>query len=505
MNSISPAPPAFLPAAQVRAVMTGLMIVVLLGAMDQTIVSVALPQMSGDLQGFSLLAWVVSGYLIATAVSMPIYGKLGDLYGRRNTLSYAIVIFLLASAACAMASSMEMLVGSRILQGIGGGGLISVAQAVVADVVSPRERGRYQGYFSTTYAVASVAGPLVGGLLTHYLSWRWVFWINLPLALAALVIARRTLSMLPVPKIHRRIDFGGAVLLTSALSALLVAITRAGQGMAWLSAENSLLFGASLVLLLAFVWQETRFPEPLIPLRLFKMRTVVICCVVAFIGFIQIVSLSVLIPLQMETLAGAGPREAAYGLIPFTLATPIGAYVAGKFAAYSARFKPLILVGNALAFAGLLGFAFSGVHAVFLNALLLAVVGFGIGMQLPSTMVGVQNAVLRQDTGVATATIAFVRSFGAAIGVAVLTAILLSGLRGNAPGLAASMSGAEILRGLIEGNLAAADPTLRQHLTLGASAAFRQIFLVSAFLGLVALGAGALLRNEKLHDKPKLE
>lgn len=503
MTSLAAAPPAFLPPAQVRAVMAGLMIVVLLGAMDQTIVSVALPQMSGDLQGFGLLAWVVSGYLIATAVSMPIYGKLGDLYGRRAMLTYAIAIFLVASVACALARSMEMLVAARILQGIGGGGLISVSQAVVADVVSPRERGRYQGYFSTTYAVASVAGPLVGGLLTHYLSWRWVFWINLPLGLAALLISRRTLSMLPVPNIRRSIDFGGAVLLTGALSALLVAITRAGQGMAWLGEENSLLFGVALVLLLGFVWQETRFPEPLIPLRLFRMRTVVICCLVAFIGFVQIVALSVLIPLQMETLAGAGPREAAYGLIPFTLATPVGAYVAGKFAAYSGRFKPLILVGNVLVFAALLGFAFSDVHAAFMNAVLLALVGFGIGMQLPSTMVGVQNAVLRQDTGVATATIAFVRSFGAAIGVAVLTSILLSGLRGHAPGLATSMSGAEILRGLIEGHLAADDAALRQQLVTGAGGAFRHIFLVSAFLGLVALGFGALLRNEKLHDKPR--
>ena len=502
MTNSTNAVPRFLAPAQVRIIMAGLMLVVLLGAMDQTIVSVALPQMAADLQGFGQLAWVVSAYLIATAVSMPIYGKLGDLHGRRATLSFAIAIFLLASIACAMAGSMETLVAARILQGIGGGGLIAVAQAVVADVVSPRERGRYQGYFSTTYAVASVAGPLVGGLLTHYLNWRWVFWINLPLALAAMVIARRTLTVLPVPRIRRAIDYVGAVLLTGALTALLVAITRAGQGKGWLGSENLVLFALALGLLVAFVRQELRAAEPLIPLRLFRMRTVLICCLVAFIGFFQIVALSVLIPLEFQTLTGADPREAALMLIPFTLAMPIGAYVAGRYAAYSGKFKPLILVGNTLVFTALLAFAFTDLHRIVLAVLLLAVVGFGIGMQLPSTIVGVQNAVARHDVGVATATVAFVRSFGAAVGVAVLTSILLAGLRSHAPALHAALSGSEVLRDLVEGSLARADPALRQRLLAGAGAAFRNIFIVSAGLGLVGLAIGALLRNETLHGRP---
>lgn len=503
MTNTANAAPLFLAPAQVRIIMAGLMLSVLLGAMDQTIVSVALPQMAADLRGFGQLAWVVSAYLIATAVSMPIYGKLGDLYGRRATLSFAIAIFLLASMACAMAGSMETLVAARVLQGIGGGGLIAASQAVVADVVSPRERGRYQGYFSTTYAVASVAGPLVGGLLTHYLNWRWVFWINLPLALAAMLIARRTLTVLPIPHIRRTIDYVGAVLLTGALTALLVAITRAGQGKGWLGSENLVLFALALGLLVAFVWQELRAAEPLIPLRLFRMRTVLICCLVAFIGFFQIVALSVLIPLELQTLTGADPREAALMLIPFTLSIPIGAFVAGRYAAWSGKFKPLILLGNALVFAALLAYAHADVLHLMLAVPLLAVVGFGIGMQLPSTIVGVQNAVARQDVGVATATIAFVRSFGAAVGVAVLTSILLAGLRNHAPALDAALSGSEVLRDLIEGGLAQANPALRQQLLAGAGAAFRNIFILSAGLGLVGLALGAMLRNETLHGGPQ--
>lgn len=478
--------------------MAGLMLVVLLSALDQTIVAVAMPQLAADLQGFGLLAWVVSGYLIAAAVAMPIYGKLGDLFGRRRTLALAIALFLLSSLACAVAQSMAVLVAARVLQGIGAGGLIAISQAVVADVVAPRERGRYQGYFSITYAVASVAGPLVGGLLTHYLNWRWVFWINLPLALLAIVITGRALGVLPIPRLRRRIDYLGAATLTGALSALLVAVTRAGQGEHWLGGTNTLLFALALALLALFVWQERRHPEPLLPLRLLRLRTVLLCCLVAFVGFFQIVSLSVLLPLQFQTLTGADARQAALMLIPFTLATPLGAFFGGRHTSEHGKFKPVILLGNALVAAGLLGYGFTDVHHTLTAMALLALAGFGIGMQFPATMVGVQNAVPRQDIGVATATVSFVRSFGAAVGVAVQTSILLAALAEHAPVLPEALSGASMLRDLIGGHLPLADAALRQQLLASASTAFRNIFLVSGMLALAALAIGSLLHNDTL-------
>ncbi len=224
MSDLAQNPPA------VRTVLAGLMLSIFLSALDQTIVAVSLPAISADFADLDLLAWVISAYMVAMTVSMPIYGKLGDLYGRRRLMLFAIVVFTAASLLCGLAQSMGQLVLARVLQGIGAGGLMAVSQAIIGDIVPPRERGRYQGYFSSMYAIASVAGPVLGGLLTEYLSWRWVFWINLPIGLLALAISRRTLVGLPVPRRQPVIDYLGIVLMVVGLTALLLAITQIGQG-----------------------------------------------------------------------------------------------------------------------------------------------------------------------------------------------------------------------------------------------------------------------------------
>jgi EmrB/QacA subfamily drug resistance transporter len=416
-------PPRFSP-SETRSIVFGLMLIILLGALDQTIVSVSLPQMTRDLGSVSLLAWVVAGYLVASTVATPVYGKLGDLFGRRLLLSVAVAIFLIASVACALAQSMTFLVLARVLQGIGGGGLISTSQAIIGDVVPLRERGRYQGYISVVYAVASVGGPVLGGYLTHLLSWRWIFWINLPLGSVALWVARRALTRLPVPGVRRPIDYLGALLLSTGLSLLLVAITRAGQGVATSWFATPWVPITAIALLALFIWHEHRTEEPLIPPAILRIRTVWIGCVILFISFSQVISLSVLVPFGMQTIDGVGPDEAALQLIAFTLAVPFGAFVGGRWMLHSGRYKPLQLIGTALLPVSISWLAYLGPHASLATSIALACTGMATGLTMPTSLVAVQNAVAQKDIGIATAMTALSRSMGGAIGVAVLSAVL---------------------------------------------------------------------------------
>ena len=457
-----------------RNIIGGLMLAILLGALDQTIVAVALPRMARDFDGFALIAWVVSGYLIASTVVTPIYGKLGDLLGRRPLLSIAIVLFLVTSIACALAQSMPQLIVARVLQGLGGGGLISISQAIIAEVVPVRERGRYQGYISGVFAVASVAGPVVGGLFTHYLTWRWIFWINLPLGAAAFLVSRRALSRLPVAGIRRRIDYAGAALLIVGLTALLIPITRIGQGVPWTDPHNAALFVLACVVLAAFLFHETRTPEPIIPIALFRMPIVALCCGILFLCFFQLVSIASLSPLRFQMVAGATADSAAWRLVPLTLMIPLGAFISGRVMLRTNRHRPLQLCGTACVPLTLLGLAFvSPVHAV-ATALLMTAFGLSIGIVMPSSLVAVQNAVPRAQLGVATAGTAFSRSLGGAIGIAVLSAILLASM-----GVTAGEGMGRPTSGVHDAMPVETSPETADH-------AFRRLFLIAAAVSSLA-------------------
>ncbi len=455
-----------------RNIVVGLMLAILLGGLDQTIVAVALPRMAAELQGFSLIAWVVSGYLVASTVVTPIYGKLGDLFGRRMLLSIAILVFLVSSIGCALAQSMPELIVGRVLQGLGGGGLISISQTIVADVVPIRERGRYQGYISGVYAVASVAGPVVGGLLTHYLSWRWIFWINLPLGAAAFLVSRRALVHLPVAGIRRRIDYIGAILLMLGLTALLIPITRIGQGVDWHDVPNLELFVGALVILGLCLWHESRTPEPMIPINLYRLPVVAASCGILFLCFFQLVAISSLSPLRFQLVANVTADSAALRLLPLTFMIPFAAFLSGRLMLKTARTRPQQLVGTACMPFGLLGLAFtSPVHST-LTACLMTWVGLSIGIVMPSSLLAVQNAVPRAQMGVATAGTSFSRSLGGAIGVALLSAVLLASLRaGEAPASATPPPAGELaprLSALSSSSPAEVDD------------AFRKLFLIAA-------------------------
>ncbi len=470
--------------AETRSIIVGLMLAIFLGALDQTIVAVALPRMAQQLEGFSLIAWVVSGYLVASTVVTPIYGKLGDLFGRRMLLSVAIIVFLIASIACALAQTMPQLIAARVVQGIGGGGLISIAQTIIADVVPLRERGRYQGYISGVFAVASVAGPVVGGLFTHYLTWRWIFWINLPLGAAAFLVSRRALAHLPVPGVKRRIDYLGAGLLVIGLTGLLLPITRIGQGIAWNDVHNLELFAAGFIVLGICVFHEMHTSEPIIPLNLFRIPLVAACCGIVFVCFFQLVAVASLSPLRFQMVAGATADEAAWRLLPLTFMIPLGAFIGGRIMQKTGRHKPLQLIGTAGIPAGLLGLAFvSPVHAT-LTSVLMSVVGLSIGVVLPTSLVAVQNAVPRHQLGVATAGTAFFRSLGGAIGVAVLSAILLASMHGGMHDGASRPALPRIGEGA--GASASEAPMITGATASAADAAFRRIFIIAAAVSSLA-------------------
>lgn len=501
--SIATPPASNLTPKDIRAILIGLMLAILLGALDATIISVALPKMAAELQGIHLLAWVMSGYLIAMAVATPIYGKLGDLYGRRSVLSSAIILFLLASVACALAPSMPVLVGARILQGLGGGGLISVAQATIADVVSPRERGRYQAYISGAFAVASVSGPILGGVLTAYLSWRWVFWINLPIGLFALFISRRAMRKLHVPQLKRSVDYLGAALLSVGLSAVLLTISRAGQQDVPGLDHNSLwMLAIAVACLGAFVWNARRVPEPIVPLGLFRIRTMTLCCLILFIAFVELIALTVLVPLQLQMLTDAGADGAAWRLIPLSLGVPLGAYTSGRLMTHWGTYKRIQLTGVILMPVAIFMLAFADPALTWIMSALLSLTGFSIGLQLPTSTVAVQNAVPHRHVGVATAASAFCRSLGSAIGIALLTAFLLFWLRAGAGDMNNGLNGADIINALIghshnsiqDMDLSGLAPIARQ--------SFQKVYLLAAAIATSSILLTLMLRDESLGEKP---
>jgi EmrB/QacA subfamily drug resistance transporter len=488
----------------IRSVMTGVILVILLGALEQTIVAVALPAIASQLRGFSLMAWVVSAYLVASTVVTPIYGKLSDIYGRRATLTSAIVIFLVASVGCALAQTMPQLIAWRVLQGIGGGGLISVAQATIADVVPLRERGRYQGYISGVWALASLGGPVIGGYLTNYLSWHWIFWINLPVGALALMVIRRSLRTLPAGHAQRNIDYIGAALLAVGLTALLIPITRLGQGMSLTEPVNLSLLAASVAVLLAFGWYENRIAEPIIPLVMFRNRTVAICCATLFLAFFNMISMSVLLPLQLQLTAGVAPDLAALRLLPMTLLVPCGAFIAGRLMTRTGRYKPLQLGGAIAATLSIVALAFTDPHQAWLMGIVMCVLGLGIGFQLPTGLVATQNAVPPAQVGLATALTAFSRMLGGAIGVAVLTSILIAFLRQALPD-AAPLFGGEMLMDLFHSAnanasaLDARDDALRA----AASGAFRSLFIICATVAAISPVLMYGLREVELRGRAK--
>lgn len=473
-----------------RGTLVALMLATLLGALDQTIVAVSLPAISAQFGDVGLLAWVVSGYMVAMTIAVPLYGKLGDLYGRRRMILTGTAVFTLASVACALAQDMPQLIAARVLQGLGAGGMISVSQAIVGDLVPPRERGRYQGYFSGMYAVASVAGPVLGGGLTEYLSWHWVFWVNLPLGVCAWWALQRALGTSGRTRPDARVDYVGAVLLTLGLGSLLLSITWVGQGHPWTSSAVVGLATVALVGLIAFVAHERRTAQPLMPLHLFGNPVAVLCWTTLFFASFQSISLTMLEPLRVQSVTGAGADSAALHLLPLAMGLPIGAFSGGRLTARTGRYKPQILTGALLMPAAILGLAFTPVQASLPSALCLLLIGIACGLQFPTSLVGAQSAVAQQDMGVVTSITNLFRSLGGAVGVACMSSALLALM------LQAGLGRFE------DGNLLLGTVQTQGHaVSAGLADVFRHLLIGSAVISLLGTLAALALPDRPLRGR----
>ena len=422
-----------------------LLLAMLLGALDQTIVATALPTIVGDLHGGSHLAWVVTAYLLTSTVSTPLWGKLGDQFGRKMFFQAAIVIFLVGSVLAGTSQTMTELIVFRAVQGLGGGGLIIGSQTIVGDLFSPRERGRYVGVFGSAFAAATVIGPLVGGLCVTYLSWRWVFYINLPLGVLALFVTGVALPQ-RLRVVHHTIDYAGTALLAGSATALILVASLGGISWPWVSRPSIVIAALGVVLAIVFVWVEHRAAEPVISLQLFGIRTFSVACSVGFVMAFALYGFLTFLPLFMQNVKGVSPTGSGLRLLPLLLGLMGASVVAGQLMTRWGRYRVFPIVGTLLMVVGsyLLSLVNQSTNG-WVFALFMLMFGVGVGLSMQVLVVAVQNAVPYRDLGVATSNAWFFRSIGSSFGAAVFGAIFTIGFtRAFAPTLA------KVPRGLLQ-------------------------------------------------------
>jgi EmrB/QacA subfamily drug resistance transporter len=489
------------PAPRIRLIFGALMLVVLLASLDQTIVATALPTIVGELGGIQHLSWVVTAYLLASTVTGPLYGKFGDLYGRKKTLQVAIVIFLIGSALCGIAQNMPELISFRALQGLGAGGLLTTAIAVVGDIIPPRDRGRYQGLFGAVFGVSTVIGPLLGGFFVDNLSWRWIFYVNLPVGAVSLAVIGAVFHT-HVERVEHAVDYLGAALLAGGLTSVVLFTSLGGTTFAWRSSEIVALIVLGIVLLVLFVFAEQRASEPILPLELFRNRIFTVCAGIGFIIGLALFGSVTYLPLFLQIVKGRSPTSSGLQLTPMMVGLLVTSIASGRLISRFGRYKPFPVVGTAVMTAGMVLLSRLDLHSTTVYASLsMLVLGFGLGMVMQVLVLAVQNAVDYRNMGVATAGSLLFRQIGGSIGIAIFGAIFANRLTGN---LASRLPpGVHPVKTVSPAVVQQLPPALHDVYVRAVAASLHPVFVVAAAMAGFSFLLTWLLREVPLRDSTR--
>ncbi|MFE7391333.1 MDR family MFS transporter [Streptomyces sp. NPDC057582] len=482
----------------VRVVMLALMITMLLAMLDNLIVGTAMPTIVGDLGGLEHLSWVVTAYTLATAASTPIWGKLGDMYGRKGIFLTSIVLFLIGSVLSGMAQDMGQLIGFRAIQGLGAGGLMVGVMAIIGDLVPPRERGKYQGLMAGVMAIAMIGGPLVGGTITDHLGWRWSFYINLPLGAVALAMVTAVLHLPNKKRTKAKVDYLGAGLLTVGITAIVLVTTWGGSEYAWDSAVIMELIAIGVVSLVGFLFVETKAAEPIIPLHIFRNLNFTLMSVVGFMSGFVMFGAVLFLPLFQQSVQGASATNSGLLLLPMLLSMMVVSLIAGRVTTSSGKYKIFPIIGSILMVAGLFLLSQMDTGTTRLTSgIYMAVLGAGMGFLMQITMLVAQNSVELKDMGVASSATTLFRTLGSSFGVAIMGALFTGRVQDE---MAARGGGAATSKSaqLDAASLAKLPDAVREAYQFAVSSGTHIAFLVGASVGVIALVAAVFVKEVPL-------
>ncbi|HSX42794.1 MAG TPA: MDR family MFS transporter [Candidatus Saccharimonadales bacterium] len=493
--------------AEIMVIISALMLAMLLAALDQTIVSTALPRIASDLHGLSKYSWVATSYLLTSAVATPLYGKISDMFGRKKIFQTAIIIFLVGSALCGLSQTMNQLIFFRGLQGIGAGGLMTLVFAIIGDIVPPRQRGRYQGYFGAVFAVSSVLGPLLGGLFTDHLSWRWVFYINLPIGVLALSAIAARLH-LPVRKSPHRIDYPGAALLAISVVSLLLATVWGGVDYPWGSSQILGLFATTAIGSGLFVWRERYAREPIIPLELFKNSIFSVASLLSFLIGIVMFGALIFLPEYQQIIRGDSATKSGLMLLPMVAGLMVASITSGRLISKFGKYRRFPIIGTVIVTFAFWLFSHIAVHTNRLYlGIWMALLGMGLGMIMPVMTLAVQNAVERKHLGAATSSVTFFRSIGSSLGAAIFGAIITNRLAAHLAQTLPGGSAASAAKGLSSSTagLHTLPPAVVDKILQAFASSFQDVFLIGIPFVVAAFIVALFLKESPLRGSAKGE